>query len=244
MYNTVRIPIRDASSSTEELNTARLVPTNERPSDDQILAARMNQFGLKEKTSIVGDGNCQFRAIADQLYDNQDLHYAIRRKVVEWLYKNRDFPIDDHTRLQDFLETDCYRDWDSYCNYLAQDASWGDHITLVAAAEIFRITICVISTVTAPGHTDPITVIEPKARQSTKTVYLSHWHESHYSSLCLDVESSNLGALAAAISKQSKRNQNDTSSPHNTTPPLLGPSPAPSPPSLLQTMITAIRSRL
>lgn len=39
---------------------------------------RIALFGLKEKTPIAGDGNCQFAAVSDQMYDSPKYHAGIR----------------------------------------------------------------------------------------------------------------------------------------------------------------------
>ena len=41
-------------------------------------------YGLVERT-VRGDGNCQFRALADQLYRSEDMHADVRRTVVHQL---------------------------------------------------------------------------------------------------------------------------------------------------------------
>jgi hypothetical protein len=41
-------------------------------------------YGLVER-AVKGDGNCQFRALADQLYRTADMHADVRRTVVHQL---------------------------------------------------------------------------------------------------------------------------------------------------------------
>eukprot|EP00879_Flechtneria_rotunda_P033735 GHRR01037463.1.p1 GENE.GHRR01037463.1~~GHRR01037463.1.p1 ORF type:complete len:175 (-),score=43.09 GHRR01037463.1:73-597(-) len=55
-------------------------------SDRQRLLLRLDMYALQER-QITGDGNCQFRAIADQLYFRQDLHGLVRQQVVAQLCK-------------------------------------------------------------------------------------------------------------------------------------------------------------
>ena len=48
------------------------------------LETRLDMYGLVEK-AVMGDGNCQFRALADQLYRTADMHADVRRTVVHQL---------------------------------------------------------------------------------------------------------------------------------------------------------------
>lgn len=43
--------------------------------DEVRLKKRLKLYGLRVKKEIVGDGNCQFAALADQLFDDTSLHY-------------------------------------------------------------------------------------------------------------------------------------------------------------------------
>eukprot|EP00439_Symbiodinium_sp_Y106_P006341 s3077_g1.t1 len=54
----------------------------------QRLAALMRRHGVKERP-VEGDGNCQYRALSDQLYGSEEHHAAVRAQVVEHL---RSFP--------------------------------------------------------------------------------------------------------------------------------------------------------
>jgi len=115
---------------------------------------------------IDADGNCQFRAIADQLFRNQDRHVEVRQAVIYELESNRERYIDDlgilrvadraayeaATGVQ--LQVDVYQAgmreamWNAYIAELraGPDTSntsygWGDDITLRAAANFYSIRI-------------------------------------------------------------------------------------------------------
>jgi hypothetical protein len=161
------------------------------PKDDNTDATRMTnrlqRFGLMEKP-VAPDGNCQMRALADQLFDNPDQYREVRSKIVDWLRSNEKFPIDDEGSvcLGDFLDLSQFPTWGSYCDYMSQNGAWGDHMTLIAAAEAFKVKIWVLSSVDAPDNDDNpqfITTISPKKDTPTKTVRLAHWHEMHFNSL-------------------------------------------------------------
>jgi len=168
----------------------------------QILRERIELLGLKEKTPIEGDGNCQFASICDQLFDDPSRHPQLRELIVEWLRKNPDFRLENGSRLRDFLETDRYENWDLYCDDMAHKGVWGDNLTLFAASNMLDLKIVVVSTVDTNAASNPfgVTIIEPTENGISdidiaspeslremitreKPILLSHIHEFHYSSL-------------------------------------------------------------
>ena len=63
---------------------------------------------------IVGDGNCLFRAIADQLGLGEDAHRDIRQKVVETIRV-------DEVYFVNFIDTDEVDGVEAYCDEMIQD---------------------------------------------------------------------------------------------------------------------------
>jgi hypothetical protein len=71
--------------------------------------------------------------------------------------------------------------------------TWGDHITLVAIAEIFGVAIRIISSVPGDEFFTEIDPMENKEQRGrAKTVFLSHWWEYHYCSLTENDNSTSL----------------------------------------------------
>jgi len=176
----------EESKYVEENNTVKekyekMNEDDKNLSNHERLKKRIALYQFKEKTKIKGDGNCQFAAIADQLKDDPSYHLHVRKYVVDWLRKNENYELPNGTVLKDYLETDLFSTWSNYCDYMAQEKVWGDHITLIAAAEAFNVRIVIVSSV--KDSLDPIIVISPNSNQQTKVLYLSHELEYHYSSL-------------------------------------------------------------
>jgi hypothetical protein len=161
--------------------------TYERTEERERMDYRLKSHGFIEK-KMIGDGNCMFRAISDQLSlhskSNFD-HKQVRREIVNWLRKNESFPLDNSgSTLSHFLDLEQHSDWNSYCSDMERDSVWGDHISLVAASECFNSRIHVLSSVKIGPNDSPMTVIEPKKmNKDTINLYLSHWHENHYNSM-------------------------------------------------------------
>jgi len=154
--------------------------------DPKALLERLKVYGMKEKTSIRGNGNCQFAAFSDQYFN--DIKYAaeIRNECVKWLMKNKYFVLTNGAKMENFLQTDFFPTWQDYCEYMSVDGTWGDNLTLVALSELFRTKIVIISSIKLSKNQNPCTVIVPSKWENNKVVYLSHLHELHYSSICPD----------------------------------------------------------
>ena len=52
---------------------------------------------------MTGDGNCQFRALSDQLFDTEEHHRILRLRSVEWLRDNTGTELEHGSRWTDFL---------------------------------------------------------------------------------------------------------------------------------------------
>ena len=98
------------------------------------LRERLRERGMVE-TRIEADGNCQFRALADQLFDGDQERYAeCRAAAINQLRSEPD-------RYREFIT----EDWETYVSRMENDREWGDNITLQAAADHYKVTAHVYS---------------------------------------------------------------------------------------------------
>ncbi|PRP86007.1 hypothetical protein PROFUN_05778 [Planoprotostelium fungivorum] len=191
-----------AAFSVTSASAASLL--GEQESDEDSMTKRIQNRGFQER-EVIGDGdafdheasdstsgNCMYRALADQLDakfnespDRSGRHKKVRQDITEWLRGNAAFSIDDSgVKLEDFLDRDQFPNWEAYCRYVSSDSTWGDHLALVAASQLYGVRIHILSSVrTTSSKDDPMTVIEPVKGVATRDIYLSHWHENHYNSL-------------------------------------------------------------
>jgi len=108
-------------------------------------AVRGKAAGLEERLRALGlssvdmepDGNCQFRAVADQLFGSQEHHAAVRAAVVAHMKRSSDF-------FSIYFESS--GEYSSYLRGMGQSRTWGDELTLRAAVEAFG---CVAHVVTS-----------------------------------------------------------------------------------------------
>ena len=88
------------------------------------------------------DGNCQFHALCDQLQNIGifTTHEKLRDDIVSYI---RDHPrlSNCDTSLENFLTTDI----NTYLSKMQRNGTYGDHITLTAAAALYTMQIVVIS---------------------------------------------------------------------------------------------------
>uniref|UniRef100_A0A0D6QWB6 ubiquitinyl hydrolase 1 n=1 Tax=Araucaria cunninghamii TaxID=56994 RepID=A0A0D6QWB6_ARACU len=135
--------------------------------DHQRLIERLHTYGLSE-LKVSGDGNCQFRALSDQLYNSPDHHKHVRKEVVKQLKKYR-------SAYEGYVPMKYKR----YYRKMRKSGEWGDHVTLQAAADRFEAKICLL---TSFRDTCFVEII-PRQQPPKRELWLSFWSEVHYNSL-------------------------------------------------------------
>ncbi|KAM6568916.1 hypothetical protein CsatB_016901 [Cannabis sativa] len=140
---------------------------DEATSDHQRLLDRLQSFGFIEH-KVQGDGNCQFRALSDQLYDTPDNHKNVRRQVVNQLKS--------HSEIYEGYVPMAY---DDYLEKMSKSGEWGDHVTLQAAADAYGVKIIVMASFKDTKFIE----ILPKFQTPKRVIYLSFWAEVHYNSI-------------------------------------------------------------
>lgn len=135
--------------------------------DHQRLLQRLNIYDLFE-VKVSGDGNCQFRALSDQIYRSPEYHKHVRKDVVKQLKDCRSL-----------YESYVPMKYKQYYKKMAKSGEWGDHVTLQAAADKFAAKICLL---TSFRDTCFIEII-PQYQEPKRVLWLSFWSEVHYNSL-------------------------------------------------------------
>ncbi|XP_030452382.1 OVARIAN TUMOR DOMAIN-containing deubiquitinating enzyme 12-like isoform X2 [Syzygium oleosum] len=141
--------------------------TDEATSDYERLRERLQLYGLVER-KVEGDGNCQFRALSDQLFKTSENHEYVRQQIVEQL-----------RTLRELYEGYVPMDYDEYLCKMSNNGEWGDHVTLQAAADAFAVKIFVI---TSFKDTCSIEIL-PNGQKPNQVLSLSFWAEVHYNSI-------------------------------------------------------------
>jgi hypothetical protein len=84
----------------------------------------MTSHGVVRK-SIMGDGNCLFRAMADQIGYGEDRHREIREKIVETIKADKEY-------FANFIDEEEVGGVDEYCNEMIKD---GKTILILCGSE-------------------------------------------------------------------------------------------------------------
>jgi len=127
-----------------------------------------------------GSGNCMFYALSEQLNlvkGIQISHAELRQRLVQYLKDNP--TLSDGTDLFHFVHG-C-GSWADYLKKMAADGTWADHVILHAAANCFKTSIHVISSLS--DHRHDITISPERAVDCSGRLVLGHIFEHHYVSL-------------------------------------------------------------
>ncbi|KAK3226544.1 hypothetical protein Dsin_006406 [Dipteronia sinensis] len=156
---------------------------DEATSDHERLLNRLQLYGFHE-VKVPGDGNCQFRALSDQLYGTPDHHKVLRRQVVNQLKSHRE-------KYEGYVPME----YGDYLKNMSKTGEWGDHVTLQAAADLSGVKIIVITSFKDTGYIE----ILPNVENSKGVICLSFWAEVHYNSIYSQ------GGMPARESRRKKR---------------------------------------
>ena len=135
-----------------------------------ILESRLHQFGLKA-LDVGGDGDCFFRAVSHQLYENPNSHGIIRAAGIQFLTENP----------ERFIESNSEHSWIQYLTSMSCQGTWADGIIIQAVADAFNLKIHIIEL-----HPDfaEITLVEgvtaPSLSDVQLPIFIGHLDEFHY----------------------------------------------------------------
>ncbi|KAL1092984.1 hypothetical protein V6Z11_D07G262800 [Gossypium hirsutum] len=152
--------------------------------DHQRLLERLHVYGLYE-VKVSGDGNCQFRALSDQMYRSPEYHKHVRKDIVKQLKDNRNL-------YEGYVPMKYKR----YCKKMAKSGEWGDHVTLQAASDKFAAKICLLTSFRDTCFIE----IMPQSQPPKHELWLSFWSEVHYNSL-YEIQEAKEETLVVLISR-------------------------------------------
>ncbi|KAL4226557.1 OTU domain-containing protein 5 [Mactra antiquata] len=118
-------------------------------------------FGIKKMGE---DGACLFRAVADQVYGDQEMHSTVRKQCIEYLAKNADYY--SHYVTEDFT---------TYLNRKRMDHCHGNHLEIQAMCEIYNRPIEVYQ-----YSIEPINTFHGSYKTDNEPIRLSYHRNSHY----------------------------------------------------------------
>jgi len=140
-------------------------------SDDKTFAEQLAVIGLKIR-DVIGDGNCLFRALGDQLEGDDRAHIRHRQDVVRYITEHR-------ADFEPFIEDDV--PFDKHIQNLAVDGTFGGNDSIVAFARLHKLTV-VIHQLDSPVwevHGEAEGTASNKIRQ----LHISYHNGDHYASV-------------------------------------------------------------
>jgi len=122
------------------------------------------------------DGACLFRAIADQVYGDQDMHDSIRRLCMDYMTKNRDY-------FSQYIT----EEFDEYVARKRHPHCHGNYIEMQAISEMFNRPIEVYQ---VPRNTrqffyrlEPINIFHGHMKTDNEPIRISYHRNVHYNSV-------------------------------------------------------------
>uniref|UniRef100_A0A7S4REW0 OTU domain-containing protein n=1 Tax=Ditylum brightwellii TaxID=49249 RepID=A0A7S4REW0_9STRA len=144
--------------------------------DDAGFRHTLEADGSKTIHDMAADGNCLFRSLSDQLYqDWGNRHDEVRRDVCSFLEENEDdFAV---FLLLDEDENEDVADFKHYVARMREEGEWGGNVELAVAARLYQRNILVFSV------TGAFSLESGHERTSGPDLLISFHEDAHYNSV-------------------------------------------------------------
>ncbi|XP_010521639.1 PREDICTED: OTU domain-containing protein 5 [Tarenaya hassleriana] len=120
-----------------------------------------------EVRRMMEDGNCLFRAVADQVYGDSEAYELIRQMCMDYMEQERD-------HFSQFIT----EGFASYLKRKRRDKVYGNNVEIQALAEMYNRPIHIYS-----YSTEPINIFHGNYNTDLPPIRLSYHHGNHYNSL-------------------------------------------------------------
>ena len=119
--------------------------------------------------NIESDGNCLFRAVADQLEGNEKNYKKYRIEAVEYIKEHK-----DHFAIF-LLDSENIED---YIKRLEKDGTWGGHFELIALSDIYKVQFLIHM-----KDKEPVLVKSDSIADDARILNLAYHVGEHYTSV-------------------------------------------------------------
>ena len=133
--------------------------------DDPALESQLAASNLTLRT-ITGDGNCLFRAIADQMTGSEKNHAKLRREAVDYVKLNRD-------DFAPFIEDS----FDAFVANLNTSGEFAGNEAIVALARVHQVKIIIHQA------EQPVWSVDGASGASQRQLHIAYHDWEHYSSV-------------------------------------------------------------
>ncbi|MCD7467489.1 OVARIAN TUMOR DOMAIN-containing deubiquitinating enzyme 6 [Datura stramonium] len=157
---------------SEGYNSADEQNPNFGSSYDDVERERQFEMDLRrakglEVKKMLEDGNCLFRAVADQVYGDSEAYDLVRQMCIDYMERERD-------HFSQFIT----EGFTSYCKRKRRDKVYGNNVEIQALSEMYNRPIHIYS-----YSTEPINTFHGSYNTDSPPVRLSYHHGNHYNSL-------------------------------------------------------------
>ena len=153
---------------------------NDDDADDTQFRQQLQTQSLSIRT-MSPDGNCLFRSISDQLYnDSGSSHHTIRNQICNHISNNTSEY--QHFLLMDENDEDIM-DIESYVTEMRNDSTWGSDVEIVAACRVYNVGIKVFSCVHDGGVLRFGDRTDSNGSGGGEDLLLSYHGNDHYNSV-------------------------------------------------------------
>lgn len=125
---------------------------------------KVRGFVIKPMTE---DGACLFRAVADQIYGDQEMHDEVRKNCMNYMFKNADY-------FKNYVT----EDFNTYVSRKRELHTFGNHLEMQAMAELYNRPFEVFQ-----YTTEPINTFQTSHLSSNPPLRVSYHQNSHYNSV-------------------------------------------------------------
>ncbi|XP_023639753.1 OTU domain-containing protein 5-B isoform X2 [Capsella rubella] len=137
------------------------------PEREHQFEAEIRESKGFEIRRMLEDGNCLFRAVADQVYGDSEAYDLARQLCMDYMEQERD-------HFSQFIT----EGFTSYLKRKRKDKVYGNNIEIQALAEMYNRPIHIYS-----YSTEPINIFQGNYSTDTPPIRLSFHHGNHYNSL-------------------------------------------------------------
>ncbi|CAH2060947.1 unnamed protein product, partial [Thlaspi arvense] len=152
------------NSSDEHIVPSHAGPGSEREHQFETEIRQAKCFVIRR---MLEDGNCLFRAVADQVYGDSDSYDLTRQMCMDYMEHERD-------HFSQFIT----EGFTSYVKRKRRDKVYGNNVEIQALAEMYNRPIHIYS-----YSTEPINIFQGSYNTDTPPIRLSFHHGNHYNSL-------------------------------------------------------------
>ncbi|GAB2234819.1 hypothetical protein Droror1_Dr00004085 [Drosera rotundifolia] len=153
-------------NSSDEQNTCFVSSYEDMERERQFEIDIRRAKGI-EVRRMLADGNCLFRAVADQVYGDSEAYDLTRQMCFDYMERERD-------HFSQFIT----EGFTSYCKRKRRDKVYGNNVEIQALSEMYNRPIHIYS-----YSTEPINIFHGSYSTDSPPIRLSYHHGNHYNSL-------------------------------------------------------------